>query len=154
MATGSYGCNVGTISLYWHRAPEKAYGCLIPFSYDDLSKRIAQLGKFDPRIPTLLNSARLTEVLNKLYELGVIGNTGRPMNFIFLGRVRLDLLGKMVIHTPLRNYFSVQYDYTNWIIPKKGTVMIPCLSLVCKHIAQFIVGLPYSAAQLFAHWCP
>lgn len=85
----------------------------IPFSYDDLSKRIAQLGKFDPRIPTLLNSARLTEVLNKLYELGVIGNTRRPMNFIFLGRVRLDLLGKMVIHTPLRNYFSVQYDYTN-----------------------------------------
>lgn len=32
------------------------------------------------------------------------------MNFVFLGRTALDLLGRMVIHTPLRNYFSVQYE--------------------------------------------
>lgn len=32
------------------------------------------------------------------------------LNFVFLGRTALDLLGRMVIHTPLRNYFSVQYE--------------------------------------------
>lgn len=82
----------------------------MPFTYEILSQRIAQLSKFYPRMPELLNSERLTQMLNKLYELGIIGNTGRPMNFVFLGRAGLDPLGKMVIHTPLRNYFSVQYE--------------------------------------------
>ena len=82
----------------------------MPFTYEILSQRIAQLGKFYPRMPELLNSERLTQMLNKLYELGIIGNTGKPMNFVFLGRTALDLLGRMVIHTPLRNYFSVQYE--------------------------------------------
>lgn len=81
----------------------------MPFSYTSLSRRIVELGKFDPTMPVLLNSCKLSKVLNKLYELGVIGNTGKPMNFIFLGRPALDPLGMMVIHTPLRNYFSVQY---------------------------------------------
>lgn len=82
----------------------------IPFSYDSLTERIQMLGKFYPDMPTLLDNSKLTEILNKLYEFGVIGNTGKPMNFIFLGRPALDLLGLMVIHTPLRNYFSVQYE--------------------------------------------
>ena len=82
----------------------------MPFSYDSLTQRVKQLGKFYPNMPTLLENSTLTQVLNKLYELGVIGNTGKPMNFIFLGRPALDPLGMMVIHTPLRNYFSVQYE--------------------------------------------
>lgn len=82
----------------------------IPFSYDLLIERIAQLGRFYPDIPKLVSSSNLIQILNKLYELGVIGNTGKPMNFIFLGRQALDPLGLMVIHTPLRNYFSVQYN--------------------------------------------
>lgn len=82
----------------------------MPFSYQSLLDRIKQLGTFYPRMPEMLNHERLTQVLNKLYELGIVGNTGRPMNFIFLGRPALDLLGMMVIHTPLRNYFAVQYD--------------------------------------------
>lgn len=82
----------------------------MPFSYDSLVERIAMLGKFYPDMPTLLDSSKLTQILNKLYELGVIGNTGKPMNFVFLSRPALDLLGMMVIHTPLRNYFAVQYE--------------------------------------------
>lgn len=82
----------------------------MPFSYDSLVKRIDVLGKFYPNMPTLLDSSKLILILNKLYELGVIGNTGKPMNFVFLGRPALDPLGMMVIHTPLRNYFSVQYE--------------------------------------------
>lgn len=81
----------------------------MPFSYDSLIERIQMLGKFYPDMPTLLDNSKLTQILNKLYELGVIGNTGRPMNFIFLNRPALDPLGLMVIHTPLRNYFAVQY---------------------------------------------
>lgn len=81
----------------------------MPFSYDSLIERIQMLGKFYPDMPTLLDNSKLTQILNKLYELGVIGNTGKPMNFIFLNRPALDPLGLMVIHTPLRNYFAVQY---------------------------------------------
>lgn len=81
----------------------------MPFSYDSLIERIAMLGKFNPDIPKFLNNSNLTQILNKLYELGIIGNTGKPMNFVFLSRPALDLLGMMVIHTPLRNYFAVQY---------------------------------------------
>ena len=51
----------------------------MPFTYEILSQRIAQLGKFYPRMPELLNSERLTQMLNKLYELGIIGNTGKPI---------------------------------------------------------------------------
>ena len=87
----------------------------MPFSYDSLTQRVKQLGKFYPNMPTLLENSTLTQVLNKLYEFGVIGNTGKPMNFIFLGRPALDPLGMMVIHTPLRNYFSVQYISTEQI---------------------------------------
>ena len=82
----------------------------MPFSYDSLIERIQMLKRFYPDMPTLLDNSKLTEILNKLYELGVIGNTGKPMNFIFLGRPALDPLGLMVIHTPLRNYFAVQYE--------------------------------------------
>ncbi len=82
----------------------------MPFSYDSLVERITMLGKFYPNMPTLLDSSKLAQILNKLYELGVIGNTGKPMNFVFLSRPALDLLGLMVIHTPLRNYFAVQYE--------------------------------------------
>ena len=82
----------------------------MPFSYESLVKRIEVLGKYYPDIPQLLDSSKLIMILTKLYELGVIGNTGKPMNFVFLGRPALDPLGMMVIHTPLRNYFSVQYE--------------------------------------------
>ncbi|WP_419510030.1 P-loop ATPase, Sll1717 family [Candidatus Allofournierella excrementavium] len=82
----------------------------MPFSYDSLTNRIQVLGKFYPNLPRLLDNSKLTEILNRLYELGVIGNTGKPMNFIFLSRPSLDPLGLMVIHTPLRNYFAVQYE--------------------------------------------
>ena len=82
----------------------------IPFSFDYLIERIKNLSRFYPNIPTLINDEKLILILIKLYELGVVGNTGKPMNFIFLGRAALDPLGMMVIHTPLRNYFSVQYE--------------------------------------------
>ena len=82
----------------------------IPFSFDSLNERIKRLGDFNPDIPRLLDKAKLNQIMKKLYELGVIGNTGKPMNFVFLSRPALDPLGMMVIHTPLRNYFAVQYD--------------------------------------------
>ena len=82
----------------------------MPFSYESLVKRIEVLGKYYPDIPQLLDSSKLIMIITNQYELGVIGNTGKPMNFVFLGRPALDPLGMMVIHTPLRNYFSVQYE--------------------------------------------
>lgn len=82
----------------------------MPFSFDSLTERIKLLGQIYTDMPSQIDNSKLIDILNKLYELGVIGNTGQPMNFVFLGRPSLDPLGMMVIHTPLRNFFSVQYE--------------------------------------------
>ena len=82
----------------------------LPFTFDSLTKRIDSLSKIYPNVRTFFEKEPLINVLEKLYKLGVIGNTGERMNFIFLERPALDPLGPMVIHTPLRNYFSVQYE--------------------------------------------
>lgn len=82
----------------------------MPFSFDSLIKRIASLSRIYPNIGSFFEKEPLINVLNKLFELGMIGNTGARMNFVFLDRPEIDPLAPMVIHTPLRNYFSVQYD--------------------------------------------
>ena len=43
--------------------------------------------------------------LEKMYEWGVIGNSGARMAFKFLGDRDLAPTNKMIIHTPLRNFF-------------------------------------------------
>lgn len=82
----------------------------LPFTFDSLTDRIADLSKIYPNVKEFFVKEPLINILKKLYELGVIGNTGERMNFVFLERPALDPLGPMVIHTPLRNYFSVQYN--------------------------------------------
>lgn len=81
----------------------------LPFTFDSLTDRISDLSRIYPNVKTFFEKEPLINVLKKLYELGVIGNTGERMNFVFLERPALDPLEPMVIHTPLRNYFSVQY---------------------------------------------
>lgn len=85
----------------------------LPFTFDSLQSRIDSLGKIYPNIKAFFEKEPLINVLEKLYKLGVIGNTGERMNFVFLERPALDPVGMMVIHTPLRNYFSVQYKKPN-----------------------------------------
>lgn len=80
----------------------------LPFTFDSLKSRVDKLGKIYPNIKAFFEKEPLINVLEKLYNLGVIGNTGKRMNFVFLERPALDPLDMMVIHTPLRNYFSVQ----------------------------------------------
>ncbi len=81
----------------------------LPFTYETLQKRIDLQKNIYPNIKTFFEKEKLITVLAKLYDLGVIGNTGARMNFIFQGGSQIDPLEQMVIHTPLRNFFSVKY---------------------------------------------
>lgn len=85
----------------------------LPFTFDSLNARIANLSKIYPNVKKFFEKEPLINVLNKLYSLGVIGNSGKRMNFVFLERPEIDPLEPMVIHTPLRNYFSVKYIIKN-----------------------------------------
>ena len=80
----------------------------LPFTYTSLQGRINELRKIYPNVGKFFDREPLINVLNKLYNLGVIGNSGERMNFVFLERPALDPLENMVVHTPLRNYFSVR----------------------------------------------
>ena len=48
-----------------------------------------------------------------IHVIGVLGNSGQRMRFKFLKDDDLDPVGKMIIHTPLRNYFAVQASKNN-----------------------------------------
>lgn len=48
------------------------------------------------------------DFLEKMFEWGVIGNSGARMGFKFLGDRDLAPTDNMIIHTPLRNFFAVK----------------------------------------------
>lgn len=86
------------------------YRIRLPFTYETLQKRIEKQKLIYPNVRDLFKKEDLINVLKRLYDLGIIGNTGARMNFVFQGGTQIDPMEQMVIHTPLRNLFSVQYD--------------------------------------------
>ena len=74
----------------------------------DLRSRLEQLGEIYDYVEKFNERYRLIDVLEQLFSVGVIGNSGQRMRFKFLKDDDLDPIGKMIIHTPLRNYFAVQ----------------------------------------------
>ena len=50
----------------------------------------------------------MIDFLEKMYEWGVIGNSDTRIAFKFLGDRDLAPTNKMIIHTPLRNFFAVR----------------------------------------------
>lgn len=80
----------------------------VPFTYQALSHRIEDLKKIYPGIESLINNHALPNILNDLFELGVIGNTGQRMIFKFLGDGDLAITEDMIIHKPLRHFFAVK----------------------------------------------
>lgn len=80
----------------------------VPFTLNDLSKRLEDLSNFYDYVAKFQNQYKLIDVLERLFNSGVIGNSGQRMRFKFLKDDDLDPLGKMIIHVPLRNYFAVQ----------------------------------------------
>lgn len=80
----------------------------VPFAYQALSERISKLGEIDKEYMKLKESHNLREILDDLFELGVIGNTGQRMIFKFMEDDDLALTEDMMIHKPLRNFFAVK----------------------------------------------
>ena len=80
----------------------------VPFTFYDLLKRLDDLDKIYDYVNRFNERHKLINVLEQLFNSGVIGNSGQRMRFKFLKDDDLDPLGNMIIHTPLRNYFAVQ----------------------------------------------
>lgn len=85
----------------------------VPFTLSDLRFRLDQLGEIYDYVKRFNERYQLINVLEQLFNVGVIGNSGQRMRFKFLKDDDLDPVGKMIIHTPLRNYFAVQSSNKN-----------------------------------------
>lgn len=80
----------------------------VPFSFSYISNRIKELAQIYEYIDEFSKKYKLIDVLEKLFEWGVIGNSGQRMVFKFLGDRDLSPAENMIIHTPLRNFFAVK----------------------------------------------
>lgn len=80
----------------------------VPFSFSYLSKRIRKLGEIYDYVELFAKKYKLIDVLEKLFDWGVIGNSGQRMVFKFLGDRDLAPTENMIIHKPLRNFFAVK----------------------------------------------
>lgn len=80
----------------------------LPFTYNDLCNRAKQLSDIYPNIKAFFDKISMADFLEKMFSLGVIGNTGKRMVFCFHGDQDISLVDPMVIHNPLRNFFAIQ----------------------------------------------
>ena len=80
----------------------------LPFTYKYLCERADELGQIYPNVKSFFEKVSMADFLEKMFSLGIIGNTGRRMVFYFHGDQDISLVDPMVIHTPLRNFFAVQ----------------------------------------------
>ncbi|MGN0590480.1 P-loop ATPase, Sll1717 family, partial [Ruminococcus sp.] len=80
----------------------------MPFTFQSISDRIKQLAELDDRFISFSQRNKTRDILNDLFEFGVIGNSGQRMVFKFMEDDDLSLTENMIIHKPLRNFFAVQ----------------------------------------------
>ena len=83
-------------------------GIEVPFTFTDCCKRAEDLGAIYDYVKVFFEKYKMIDFLEKMYEWGVIGNSGARMAFKFLGDRDLAPTNKMIIHTPLRNFFAVR----------------------------------------------
>lgn len=82
-------------------------GIEVPFTKTYIEKRIEVLAKDYDYIKQFKEKYRVTDLLDLLFDWGIIGNSGERMVFSFLGYTEMDIMKPMIIHTPLRNFFEV-----------------------------------------------
>jgi len=83
-------------------------GIEVPFILGYLSKRAEELSEIYPYIKDFFERNQIVDFCEKMFEWGVIGNSGSRMIFKFLGDRDLDPTSDMILHRPLRNYFAVK----------------------------------------------
>lgn len=83
-------------------------GIEVPFTFSYCCKRAEDLGKIYDYVKEFFEKYKMIDFLEKMFEWGVIGNSGARMAFKFLGDRDLAPTNNMIIHTPLRNFFAVK----------------------------------------------
>lgn len=82
-------------------------GISVPFDMKYFNSRMEILAKNYVYVEEFSQKYRTPDVLDSLFDWGIIGNSGERMVFSFLGYKEMDITKPMIIHTPLRNYFEV-----------------------------------------------
>lgn len=80
----------------------------VPFTFQFISTRLNELGTIDLKIEDFKRRHNLNDILDDLFDFGVVGNTGQRMIFKFMEDDDLALTEDMMIHKPLRNFFGVK----------------------------------------------
>lgn len=80
----------------------------VPFSFNYLSNRVNQLAEMYDYVNSFSQNHKLIDVLEKLFEWGIIGNSGQRMVFKFMRDGDLAPTENMMIHKPLRSFFAVK----------------------------------------------
>ena len=83
-------------------------GIEVPFTYGYLNERAEMLGEIYGYVKDFFDRNKMIDFLEKMFEWGVIGNSGQRMVFKFLGDRDLSPMGDMILHRPLRNLFAVK----------------------------------------------
>lgn len=83
-------------------------GIEVPFTFAYCNKRAKELGEIYDYVKSFFERNKMIDFLEKMFEWGVIGNSGARMVFKFLGDRDLAPTDNMIIHTPLRNFFAVK----------------------------------------------
>jgi hypothetical protein len=82
-------------------------GISVPFDLKYLNSRINNLAENFEYVESFSKKYKTPDLLESLFNWGIIGNYGERMVFSFLGYKEMDITKPMIIHTPLRNYFEV-----------------------------------------------
>ena len=82
-------------------------GIQVPFGFSDINSRMKELAGHYDCVEKFSNKYKMTDVLEMLFDWGIVGNSGERMVFSFLGYKEMDITKPMIIHTPLRNFFEV-----------------------------------------------
>ena len=82
-------------------------GIQVPFRLSDVSSRMKELAGYYDYVEKFSDKYKIPDVLEMLFDWGIVGNSGERMVFSFLGYKEMDITKPMIIHTPLRNYFEV-----------------------------------------------
>lgn len=78
-----------------------------PFRYDEIIEKSEAAKKMYTPVSKLLSRHNLSDILVHLYNIGIIGNTGKTVRYSFRGDSDLLLEGQMKIHDALWSYLAV-----------------------------------------------
>ena len=83
-------------------------GISCPFTYDSISAKAQKAQSLYNDTEKMLKKYKLADILDHLFRLGIIGNTGRNANrFAFRGDDGLLIDREMTVHPALKNVLSV-----------------------------------------------